>query len=554
MTEFKINEYLKVKLEDNKTGVYLNDELFTLCKNLKLKGSENKGTFIISSETEFWGHCSALQAWVENDYSLNIIGKHYALSLLKKLRSVGDLKAKKALSLLTNCIYCSQVLSRDDVYCPNCRKLISNPDNPRHVGTLNFSIERAKNLNEAEHLKAIESYKLILKEDPQNVRAQYFQGGSYYHLKKYRKAICRFKKAIKIDPANESRYYHSVIASFVHIKRFHKALLLCESLIKRNPKNNEYLLLRARVLGEMGEYDKAMAIYNKYLESAPEPEPNVYAWLGSIYNSKYEYSNALRIIRRGLQIWESDSLSLLKWRIKLNMGEYDRLVPLLRKALRKSSNNDYFRKAINYFLGEIYLRKGKYYKANKFFKLGINPYFNLSLISNARRKYKKAIQICEKAVKTDRWNEDIWTFLGINYSKIRKFEKAEKAIKMASALNPYSIDVKLNLAYINNKRGLPEEAIIICKKVLEKIPNHLVGHLYEGYAYFDKGNFENALDAFKKVLEINPNSDSAKLYLAKICFQQKMYNEALEVIKGRFNPYSRDFFELVVEILNEAYL
>ena len=81
-----------------------------------------------------------------------------------------------------------------------------------------------------------------------------------------------------------------------------------------------------------------------------------------------------------------------------------------------------------------------------------------------------------------------------------------------------------------------------------------MGHLYEGYAYFDKEDFENALDAFKKVLEINPNSDNAKLYLAKICFQQKMYNEALEVVTGRFNPYSRDFFELVVEILNEAYL
>ena len=193
-------------------------------------------------------------------------------------------------------------------------------------------------------------------------------------------------------------------------------------------------------------------------------------------------------------------------------------------------------------------------KANKFFKRGIYPYFYLSLVSNARRKYKKAIQTCEKAVKIDRWDENNWAFLGIYYSKIQKFEKAEKAIKMALALNPYSISVKLHLAYIKNKRGLPEEAIMICKDVLEKIPNHLMGHLYEGYAYFDKEDFENALDAFKKVLEINPNADNAKLYLAKICFQQKMYNEALEVVTGRFNPYSRDFFELVVEILNEAYL
>ncbi|KKK53607.1 hypothetical protein LCGC14_3093100 [marine sediment metagenome] len=76
--EFKVNKYLSLKLEDNKTNVYINNQKFIQCKKLLLNYHvnsihlhelesidevlENQEEFLyqpkISSQTEFWGHCS----------------------------------------------------------------------------------------------------------------------------------------------------------------------------------------------------------------------------------------------------------------------------------------------------------------------------------------------------------------------------------------------------------------------------------------------------------------------------------------------------------------
>lgn len=51
--------------------------------------------FEISPETEFWGHCSNLQIWTENDYNTNLLHSDLAFPLLKKLTEAKDSKAKQ---------------------------------------------------------------------------------------------------------------------------------------------------------------------------------------------------------------------------------------------------------------------------------------------------------------------------------------------------------------------------------------------------------------------------------------------------------------------------
>lgn len=49
----------------------------------------------ISPETQFWAHCSNIQAWAENDYNTCILHRNIAFPLLKKLAEAGDIKAKR---------------------------------------------------------------------------------------------------------------------------------------------------------------------------------------------------------------------------------------------------------------------------------------------------------------------------------------------------------------------------------------------------------------------------------------------------------------------------
>lgn len=120
MRSFRINEFLTLRLEKGKTNIYINGKLFRQCKYLliniprkqihdydKVESIDEAAQYYnnqlentppseldISPETEFWGHCSNLQAWEENDYNPNILHSTLSLPLLRRLTEVGDKKAK----------------------------------------------------------------------------------------------------------------------------------------------------------------------------------------------------------------------------------------------------------------------------------------------------------------------------------------------------------------------------------------------------------------------------------------------------------------------------
>ena len=119
--EFIINNYLKLRLENNQTNIYVGGHLFRQCKYLMLNLSitnirnydsiesideaaekldssmegEGKYKYNISSETEFWGHCSNIQLWHENNYATHLLHRNLAFPLLRALSMEGDPLAKK---------------------------------------------------------------------------------------------------------------------------------------------------------------------------------------------------------------------------------------------------------------------------------------------------------------------------------------------------------------------------------------------------------------------------------------------------------------------------
>lgn len=124
MKEFRVNEYLTLKLEDNKTFIYVNNKRFLQCIRLilqipKLNVSdydeinsideaadvnktllnnriyEDNQPHTITPDQEFLGHCSNIQAWAENQYDTRILHSKISFPLLKELTKAGDPIAKR---------------------------------------------------------------------------------------------------------------------------------------------------------------------------------------------------------------------------------------------------------------------------------------------------------------------------------------------------------------------------------------------------------------------------------------------------------------------------
>ncbi len=118
-SEFKVNDYLTLRLEGEVTNIYVRGALFNQCKYLlfsisvdnikkydvvesidemeqKLDNGFNaRDREGIDPYTEFWGHCSNLQTWFENDYNICILHRNLAFPLLRALTKAGDPMAKK---------------------------------------------------------------------------------------------------------------------------------------------------------------------------------------------------------------------------------------------------------------------------------------------------------------------------------------------------------------------------------------------------------------------------------------------------------------------------
>lgn len=105
---YRINHLIELKLENDKTEIYINGNKFIQCKYLLLNipkervketndyvdidelakkySKENEtNKQIIEPETEFFGHCSNLEAFVQNDYNPNVLHSSMSIPLLTEL-------------------------------------------------------------------------------------------------------------------------------------------------------------------------------------------------------------------------------------------------------------------------------------------------------------------------------------------------------------------------------------------------------------------------------------------------------------------------------------
>jgi hypothetical protein len=112
---FSLNELIDLRYEDGRTKIYINNQYFSMCMALILRIPVSKAedrSFMniddyedyktnhseivkLDPITEFWGHCSNMEAWVENDYNSSILRYNLSFPLLKKLCEEGDIVAER---------------------------------------------------------------------------------------------------------------------------------------------------------------------------------------------------------------------------------------------------------------------------------------------------------------------------------------------------------------------------------------------------------------------------------------------------------------------------
>jgi len=251
-----INDHVDVVLEDNgRTHVYIDGKQFIQCMRLVLTipletpqtdiasiddaadkfGTVHEGRGLeagvhditIDPETEFFGHCSNIQAWAEHDYDTRLLHSNISFPLLKELAKAGDAKASRVLAADIEARLWEGTATTRAIVFETCYDLFSPELHQKLDSTDDAALKSAylfERGNKAwEHFDyngALEAYRAAIKLAPDN--AEYHASYADYiardaFLKSttmpFNEIETLYRRAIELDPIKVD--YHSRFAWYL---------------------------------------------------------------------------------------------------------------------------------------------------------------------------------------------------------------------------------------------------------------------------------------------------------------------------------------------------
>lgn len=168
------------------------------------------------------------------------------------------------------------------------------------------------------------------------------------------------------------------------------------------------------------------------------------------------------------------------------------------KAWERASDLDDENPQIHFDLGMLYSRLGHHQRAIKELGRAVSGF------SMAWQRPRKAQALAA---------------LGEAYLKQENYLAAYNALSRAAAIEPDNVDIKINLALVQLKRGQPKTAIKELRAVLNKNEGHARAYSYLGSAYFETGQYPEALQNLQQALRLtgtNPKSPAEAAILFEI--------------------------------------
>ncbi len=326
--EFKINEYLSLKLESNKTNIYVNGRLFKTCKFLliqiplseintldeiesideasdklshSLEGDHNLQG--IPSKTLFWGHCSNLQAWTENDYNSRLLHRNLAFPLLRKLAEVGDTLAKSvfkeevAKRFLSNYEPVKEFLITEGYFETFTKEELEVIGVQHHIELVK-AVNKCNSLLDNNRIEeAIRVCHNILEIAPDNLKVLYNLGLVFKDKGEYEKALGLFHKCNRLDP-NEHNVMTSIGEVYDLLGEYDLSLFYAEKAINLFPETFEAYYYQGNAYFYEGEYEDAISAYivafdSRMREGFSPLDNKIWEKLAQAYFNVGDYEEAL---------------------------------------------------------------------------------------------------------------------------------------------------------------------------------------------------------------------------------------------------------------------
>jgi tetratricopeptide (TPR) repeat protein len=305
---------------------------------------------------------------------------------------------------------------------------------------------------------------------------------------------------------------------------------------------------KERELLQQGKYDEAIAELQQLASEHPEIR-GVARELGIAYYKKSDYFRAAQSLQQALQedSKDTEATQLLGLSYYLS-GKPTEAIPFLEKVQTwyPRANVD-----ASYILGQCYIQTKDYPHARQAFAkmFDLSPESAGAYLLTARMLFRQefepvALEYAQKAttldpklplahallgeihlfqsqvqqaitdfqqeLAVDPGNASIYYKLADAYSRLQKFDDAERLLQRSIWLDPTSTGPYILMGKVLEKKGEPELAVRALQRAAAMDPNNSITHHLLGQAYRDLGNNEAAERELKLASELQSAADPNK--------------------------------------------
>lgn len=287
----------------------------------------------------------------------------------------------------------------------------------------------------------------------------------------YDEAMDIYNKAIDLG-YKDSRLYYCKSKILMRLRRYDEAIEYCDYALELDENNDEYYYLKGMCYYYVEKYDEAVDCFDSAIKININNGGAYYYKVQSLISTSRE-DEALKILDEVIELEEikyKDSFYDLKGTIMERKNNFEEALSLYKQAIDCDSNYaPYY-----YSAGHIFNELEKYEEALEYFFKSIeldskqrNCYVNISYSLYCLKRYEECIKYCDKAIELDPKYIVAHQNKGWSFYQLEKIPEAEKECNIALKIDGNSLDVLLLKLRLLHYKGLYQEALIVCDRMLE---------------------------------------------------------------------------------------
>ena len=305
----------------------------------------------------------------------------------------------------------------------------------------------------------------------------------------------------------EEDEYEYIIDKYVDLYNIEMANSASEEGFQRYPYSSALLVRYCDAMVIRKELDKALDILDHYKDSFP-PNADIYLSYSRVYIGKKDLESARRYYDMAIAVESTpedvcDSVHTLAQDC-MEIEEYQEAVFYLDRTAELTATWN-----------------AKHNETEKDENL-TSFWFDYAFCCEKLGQEDKSVELYQKCLDIDPFNDIIWHNLGIIYDKKSRYKDAYEAFGYAIALNPQNIHALFNLGQLCIECKMPEEALKHFNDFNRIEKNNPDGICGQALAYFLLGDLNQAEILYRKALIFDPQHNGAKMGLAEVQAEKKL--------------------------------